>query len=363
MKILVTHASAGGGHTKAAEAIYDYLILHRKECDVKILDILDHSSRFFKFSYRWGYTFLINHVPFLWGVGFWLTHCIFLRFITRPVASFFNSLDTRNLARFFIQENPDYIVSTHFLSSEIAASLKRSKKITSKVITIITDYAIHPFWISQGTDLYIVGSDYTKRIAIEKGIPEERIKVCGIPISEKFLSQFDRKDIAQKLGVSPDMFTVLISTGSFGIGPAEALIKELSDQIQIIMVCANNKKLYEYLKAKQYPNCCVYGFVSNMPELMAVSDVIVAKPGGMTVSESLAMRLYPIFFVAIPGQENENVRFLQSNGIGMLTNNVQRIKSTILGFKTNPQTLSELKTKIDSIKKPGAVGEIADALC
>ncbi|HNX81551.1 MAG TPA: glycosyltransferase [Candidatus Omnitrophota bacterium] len=363
MKILITHASAGGGHTKAAEAINEYLTTHRKDCQVTLVDITDYAGSLLQFSYHWGYTFLINNTPSLWGVGFWLTYCTYLRFLSRPIAEFFNALNTRKLARFFISENPDYIVSTHFLPSEIAAKLKRSKKITSTVITVITDYAVHPFWITDGTDQYIVASEYTKKIAIQEGIPAERIKICGIPVSQKFSGVLERKTIAEKLTINPDMFTVLISTGSFGIGPAEALIKELSNQIQIIMVCANNKELYDRLKSKNYPNCFVYGFVSNMHELMAVSDVIVAKPGGMTVSEALAMRLYPIFFTAIPGQENENVRFLASHGIGIMTSNVLRIKEIILGFKTDPGSLAHLKSKIDAIKKPRAAGEIADALC
>ncbi len=330
---------------------------------MKLVDILDHCSNFFKLSYRWGYTFLINRAPILWSLGFWLTYAPWLRFCTRPIATFCNSIDTRNLARYFTQEDPDYIISTHFLASEVAAHLKRSQKIRATVITVITDYAVHPFWITRGTDRYIVASEYTKKIAVHEGIPEDRITVCGIPVSPKFSEQLNRRQIAEKLGVKPEMFTVLISTGSFGIGPAEKLIQELCDQIQVIMVCAHNTKLYDYLTAKQYPNCVVYGFVSNMHELMAVSDVIVAKPGGMTVSESLIMRLYPIFFVAIPGQEQENVRFLNSHGIGILTKDIIRIKHMIIELKTNPTILSSLKAKIDLIRKPNAAGEITDALC
>jgi len=65
------------------------------------------------------------------------------------------------------------------------------------------------------------------------------------------------------------------------------------------------------------------GFVSNMHELMAVADLILSKPGGLTSSEALAMGK-PLFILnPIPGQEAANSDFLLERGAAAKVNRVE----------------------------------------
>ena len=109
---------------------------------------------------------------------------------------------------------------------------------------------------------------------------------------------------------------MLVVTGSFGIGPIEEIVQLLCNDYEVLAVCARNKRLFGRLKARAYPHTHVFGFVENIDELMTVSDVIITKPGGLTISESLCMDLIPLFIAAIPGQESMNVEVLQNAGIG-----------------------------------------------
>lgn len=363
MKIIVTYASTGAGHLKAAEAIYGYLKERYSEIDVKLVDILDKAACFYRLGYYLGYNFLIRHAKFAWSICFWFTQFRLFRIFTRPVARALNYLNTKQFAGFLIAENPDFVISTHFLSSEIIAALKKSKKIKSKLITVITDFGVHPFWISKGTDYYVVASTFTANLLIKEGINAEKIKVFGIPVNSKFTKQYQRNILCQKLNLDASQFTLLVMTGSFGIGPIEAIVELLKENAQILVVCANNKKLFSKLSNKNYPQVSTFGFVDNIHELMAVTDVIVTKPGGLSICELLSMELAPIFICAIPGQETLNIKALQDLGVGISANSAQEIKKIVLDFKSNPDKLRLIKEKIRQIKKPFAAEELCDAIC
>lgn len=363
MKIIITYASAGAGHFKAAKAIYSNLKEQHKELDVKLADVLQKTSFLFKVSYNQGYSFLVRHAPWLWRLAFLITYSKSLRLFTRPIASIINRLNTRIFSRILIQENPDFIVSTHFLPSEIAADLKTEQKITSKLITIVTDFGVHPFWVSEGTDTYVVASGFTKRQLLLEGIAENNIKELGIPIESKFLKEYNKEELFKKFNLQQNKFIVLIETGSFGIGPIEAIVDLLYKDVQILVVCAKNKRLYKRLKNKNYPDVKVLGFVNNMHELMAVSDIIITKPGGLSISESLAMDLLPIFIVPIPGQEKENIKALAHYGIGIYLEDINKIRDTVMGFRDHSEKLQEIKNSIRKIKKPFACQEICNVIC
>lgn len=363
MKIFVVYASAGAGHFKAAEAVYNYLKQRRKDADMHLLDVLEKANPVFRFNYSWGYSHLITYFPLIWQFAFWITYNKPLRFLTRPLASLINRLNTKAFAGMLIRENPDYVISTHFLPSEITAFLKKSKKITARLITIVTDFQVHPFWIEPETDFYVVASGFTKDLLVREGIKEDRIREFGIPIHPKFSQQYDKGMLRERLGIDRDKFTALIVTGSYGIGPIEEITDLLYRDIQILAVCARNKKLCEELKTKDYPGVKVFGFVDNIQELMAASDMIITKPGGLSISELLAMELVPVFISPIPGQETANIEALNNYGVGIFAKGASGIREIVLDYKEHPQKLSAMKERIRKIKRPCAAEELFNVIC
>jgi len=362
MKVLITYASAGAGHRRAAEAIYNYLKENSPDLDLVLLDALDKTNALFKLDYTKGYSFLIQYATVLWHWAFWATEFRFLRRISRTLSRLINYINSQGLIRYLIRENPDVIISTHFLPSELAAGLKKRHKIGSKLITVITDYGVHPFWISSRTDLYVVASDFTRNRLAMEGVSFEKIRVFGLPFDPKFLRHFDRAGLCRKFGIDQDKFTVLIMTGSFGFGPLEEIVEALHKDCQLLVVCAGNKKLYARLLKRNLENVKVFGFVSNAEELMASAQVIITKPGGASITEVLIMELPVVFISAIPGQETANVQALSEYGIGVSPESIEEIKNIVLELKNNPQKIEELKQRIKEIKKPFACQELADVI-
>ena len=362
MRVLIVYASSGAGHRRAAEAIYDYLKANRLDLSLKMVDVLDRTNALFRFDYTVGYSFLVKYAVSLWRFAFWLTKFKLFRFLSSPIATFVNNINSLSFIRYLIRKNPDVIISTHFLPADIAALLKRSHKIKSKLITVITDFGVHPYWVAEGTDLYIAASDFTKERLLKERVGPERIKVFGLPFHPRFLKQFDRKALAQKIGIAPDRFTVLLMTGSFGSGPLEKIAKLLSSDVQVLVVCASNEKLRKRLLKRHIPNVKAFGFVENTEELMAVSDCIVTKAGGSTIAEVINMDLALVFISIIPGQEFYNVEALRRLGVGLVPKNIAQLKEMVLELKNNPDKLNLMKERIEAVKKPLACEEIAGVI-
>jgi len=363
MKVLVTYASAGAGHRRAAEAVYNYLKDNRQDLQLELTDVLPFSLWVFRVCYNSGYPFLVHHATWFWAFLFWVTEFEVTRKIGRFCSSVINYLCCKKFRDYLIQGKFDYIISTHFLNSELAADLKLKNKIQAKLITVITDFGVHPFWISPGTDLYIVASQLTGDKLGNLGIAKEKIKVCGIPVSASFAKTQNRGMLAQKFGIKAEVFTVLLMTGSFGVGPLEKIAKSLHQDVQVLVVCAKNKKLFLKLQKQNLENVKVFGFVDNAEELMAVSDMIITKPGGLSIAELLNMGLLPIFIAPIPGQEYENIKALSVYGLGFAPQNIQQIKELVVDLKDHPEKLQGLKVNIAKIASITACQEIAGVIC
>ncbi|MDD5560543.1 MAG: glycosyltransferase [Candidatus Omnitrophica bacterium] len=364
MRVLITYASAGAGHRRAAEAIYDYLKNNRKELALELVDILPFASRFFRFCYNSGYPFLVHYAIWLWGSFFWMTEFKPTRWLSRKSSFIVNYLGCRKFVRYLIKEDFDFIISTHFLNSELVANLKLRNKIRAKLVTVITDFGVHPFWVSKGTDIYIAASRATRDKLLNMGVPEEQIQDSGIPISSSFTRDKNRAQLAEKLGIAGNKFTVLLMTGSFGSGPLEEIAESLCAcaQVQVLVVCAKNKKLFSRLQKKDLENVKTFGFVNNAEELMGVSDIIVTKPGGLSIAELLNMGLIPIFISAIPGQEQENINILAGYGVGCAPEGIKQIKALVVELKNDPQKLESFKENVIQAAKPSACREISSVI-
>lgn len=355
-KILVIYATAGAGHRMAAQAVYEGLQNDPRVC-VVLADSLDHTSPFFKKTYSGVYTFLITQAPWLWGFFFCLVDLPVLRPLVRVCRRVYNALNAGPLHRYLVEENFDWIISTHFMANEVAAALKRAGKIQSRILGVVTDYDVHSIWLAQGIECYAVACDWTRDKLMSLGVPGQRVSATGIPTMAKFSQPKNIFDLRAMAGLQDHIFTVLIATGSFGIGPIEEIIHSLKD-IQVMVICGHNRGLYERLKHEATDRVKIYGLVNDMDEKMAMADVMITKPGGLSISEALVSGLPMIFFNAIPGQETHNVRVLKIHRIGHGDVPVSRIPNELKRMQADPSVLETEKKNIRAFARPHAVRDI-----
>lgn len=365
-RILIIYTTAGTGHKKAAFAIKAALDEIARGVSVEIIDSLDYATALFKWLYPRIYIFFVNRIPSLWGLGYYLLDNWFFYGLFSWLRHATNRGNFRRLALYLRKERFDCIITTHFLPPDIV-SMEGKRKIPSYLISVITDLRTHSFWIAKGVDMYSVAHEETKRDLISRYfVPEEKIKVLGIPIDPVFSKPKNKDVLKTKLGMDKNLFTVLVGSGGFGVGPVEELIKSfkgINIPAQLIVICGHNDALCLSLKNVQGEMETIpikpYGYVENMDEFMEAADVIVTKPGGMMSSESLAKNLPIISIAPIPGQESRNARILIRSGVALEARSVNDVPRLVMRLYNDRELRANMAKRIDALKRPAAAYDIA----
>ena len=365
-KILIVYATAGIGHKKAAMAVkeaYDEMKLPGVE--VTLIDALDYTNDFFRWSYLQAYLLMVNKLPTFWGLSYYLTDIPFVDLFVSYIRRISNWVNSKKLVNYILDMKPDVIISTHFFGSEVIADLKQKSLVLSKLFTIVTDYRLHAWWVCEGTDAYIVASDDTRRDLEGRKVDPVKIKVMGIPIEPVFSKTLDRPKIFKETGLRDDLFTILVIGGGFGVGPIEGIVKVIAGiprELQTVVVCGHNEELtrkIQSLKDEYKLNMKVLGFIDNVYEYMDISDLLISKSGGITVSESLAKEIPLVVISPILGQETGNCAFLVRNNAAVKVDKLDDLKTALEGLISDPAKLDKMKEAIQSIKKPYAAYDVA----
>jgi len=364
-RILIIYTTAGAGHKKAAFAIKRAFDEIASGAEVDIIDSLDYTNKFFKISYPGSYILMVTRIPVIWGYAYYILDNRIVYALLSWIRHITNWINTRPLARFLREKDYDVIITTHFLPPDVI-SMEGKSKIRGRLINVVTDYRLHSFWVSDATDLYVVAHEKTKSdLRLKYNIPDKKIKICGIPIDPVFSKTKGRERLRGALGIEKTLFTVLIGSGGFGVGPISELVKSfkgISIPVQLLVVCGKNRALLdeiEGLKGSLGVPVKAYGFIDNMDELMEASDVIVTKTGGLMSSEALSKDLPMIGLAPIPGQESRNFNILKESGVVIGADSVKDAPSIVKRIYEDKDFKTGLHKKIASVKRPDAALEIA----
>jgi processive 1,2-diacylglycerol beta-glucosyltransferase len=320
-RVLILSASAGAGHVRAGQALERALVATSRVREVRHVDVLQYTSKFFRQVYAQAYLDLVNRAPEVLG---WMYD-----YFDEPGkhARLRLALDKLNATRFIrLLEDyqPDWAVSTHFLPAEIIAWLRSKGRLATRQAIVVTDFDVQGMWLTRHVDRYFVALDETRVHLEHLGVPSAAITVSGIPIDPVFTEPKDTRAMRVKHGLALDRTTILVSAGGFGVGPVEGLVHtllELQHPAQLVVICGRSAELKGRLDelaaarpASVTPTLRVVGYTTEMDEYMAAADVLVGKPGGLTSSEALARGLGLVIVHPIPGQEERNADHLLEAG-------------------------------------------------
>jgi processive 1,2-diacylglycerol beta-glucosyltransferase len=351
MRILIATVTAGGGHLAAAAALDEAWRTLRPGDVVERVDLVKFFSLLHRKLHAEGYVKLVERAPELWGLLFAKTDDPRVARRLNRIQQLFPGRSRGRFARFVKQFRPDVVLCTHYAPLEVLGSMYGSGVglfsaapprpavgaaaqraatrglATPLVVSIVTDFEAHALWMDASVNLYCVAAEETKARLVARGAPVSGVAVTGIPIAAKFSAKLHPPAIRKALGLRDDLPVVLVLSGGFGMGPVGKILRELDKvarEFQTLVVCGRNEELRRELAAedRRHPTQ-VLGFASNMHELMAVADLIITKPGGLTSSEALALGK-PLFILdPIPGQEAANSDFLLERGAATKVNRVE----------------------------------------
>ncbi len=366
--ILVLSASVGAGHLRAAEAVELAARQVVPEATVRNLDVLAMTNAAFRQLYGKAYLDLVNKVPHVLGY--------FYDLLDRPSSSGRNrgdrlrllveKLNLRAFIRFLQTESWDLVINTHFLPAEIIAALRKQGELELPQVTVTTDFETHRLWVNQPCEHYFTATEEGALYLQSWGVPSTCTTATGIPIHPVFSEPKERQACLTRLGLVGDRPIVLQLAGGFGVGPIEKLYSALLDvtvPLEVVVVTGRNEKAKAQLEALSQSaqhRVKILGFTNQMDELLAVADLVVSKPGGLTTSETLARGAAMVIVNPIPGQESRNSDFLLENGAAIKVNNVATLAHKVTALLQDPSRLAQLKANARRLGRPRAACEVVE---
>jgi processive 1,2-diacylglycerol beta-glucosyltransferase len=364
-RILVLSASVGAGHLRAAQAVELALRQTVPQARVKNVDVLELTNVAFRRLYGKAYLDLVNRAPHVLGY--------FYDLLDKPRSSrgrtdrlrlAVEKINLRAFIRFLQDEPCDLVINTHFLPAEIIASLRKKEKLTVPQVTATTDFETHRLWVNEPCEHYFTATEEGAEYLYSWGIPRGQATATGIPIHPVFSESKDRAACLAKHGLKGDRHIVLQLAGGFGVGPIEKLYRALMDvdiPLEVVVIAGRNEKVRAQLDAVDPParhRAKVMGYTTDIDELMAVADLVVSKPGGLTTSETLARGAAMVIVNPIPGQESRNSDFLLENGAAIKVNNLATLPYKVTALLREPEKLARLKENARRLGRPRAAFDV-----
>jgi processive 1,2-diacylglycerol beta-glucosyltransferase len=367
-RILVLSASVGAGHLRAAQAVELALREVVPQAVVRNVDVLELTNAAFRRLYGKAYLDMVNRAPHVLGY--------FYDLLDQPSRTgrsrsdrlrlAVEKLNLRALIRFLKDDPWDLVMNTHFLPAEIIASLRRKGELNVTQVTVTTDFDTHRLWVNQPCDHYFTATTEGAEYLAHWGVPRDTISVTGIPIHPVFSKPKDRGECLQRLGLGQDRPVVLQLAGGFGVGPIAKLFNtllEVEKPMQLVVIAGRNEVVKGQLEAVKPPQrhaVKVLGFTDQIDELMAVADLVVTKPGGLTTSETLARGAIMVIVNPIPGQESRNSDYLLENGAAIKVNNVGTLRYKVDLLLGDAARLAQLKTSVAKLARPRSAYDVVE---
>ncbi|MHB8730858.1 MAG: MGDG synthase family glycosyltransferase [bacterium] len=358
MRLAILSCNYGGGHKRVAETV-------AAEWNARTggrAEIVDYFARFvhpaFDAFTKFSYIQSVRRAPGLYGLFYKLTGEI------RPDSAtqkFINKMGMDRLERYLTDEQPDAVCCVHCTPAGTMSDLRLAGRSSVPCLTVITDYVTHSQWIHPAVDRYCVPNQTVRDGLVSRGVPAQRIVVSGLPIERKFLRPLDREALRRQYGLTPDVPVVLVMAGAYamlgGVLDVTRALAQFARPIQVLVVCGYDRRLEDQVRARAAGSphpFHVVGYVDTVEELMTVSDVLVTKAGGVTISEALVKRLPMLIYRPIPGQEEGNTHFLLEHGAALAPRTPAQLVAHLDRLLGDPARLTAMAEAAASLGRPDA---------
>ncbi len=339
MLALIYTGTTGAGHTLAALSLKK--ALEKAGHQAIIIDAFEENSDLLNRIVSKGYQRLVDYLPYLYK--FLYKEFDFESKSTEAVLAQSARLLKEDLLSDIETYNPNLIISTHPIITNILGRLKDKKEFSKPILSFITDYIIHDVYLKDSINAYVVGSEYTKQTMLDRGVNQDIIFPYGIPIRDEFKNNYLKEE-------DKNSFHILLMAGSLGSRQLKKAFKAIikaNSNLKITVVCGKNehlKEVVEHISQNVQDNIevNVIGFTDKISELMESADIIVTKPGGLTSTEAISKNIPIIIPYTYPGQEEENAKYLEESGLAIIVDNIKDLTGLIDDLANNPELIKKM---------------------
>lgn len=387
--VIVMHASVGSGHRSAANAIAQAFGLIRDEVhtegapdeedlaslvpadlDVEVLDVLDFGRIVFDgnaaaslftgatrpiYDLTWRFT-LTGRL--LWGGG-----------------NIWNRIMYPAFTEHVRQKRPIAVVCTHITAANVAVAARMLTGQHFPIVCVPTDYETEGLWPHRAADLFCVANESMAETLRPRKVPEDSILITGIPTRDDFRRSYDRDATRADFGLPADKRVVLALAGAYLPRPyvhfRTALDKllpylhSLEDSLHFVFVAGSDADYARHLRQAcdelGLTNVTVLDYVEGMAALMAASDLVICKSGGLTVTECLCAQVPMILLGRAYGQEKVNVRMLTSLGAALHVTTARELLDALRHIAKNPESMHAMLVNGSFLRRPNAARDVATA--
>lgn len=364
-KFLIVSASIGAGHNRAAEAIGNEIRCKYPKAQVHIVDFMSAKTAYLNGFLKEAYLKMLRLMPDMYDFLYSFTAGKLQGFSAKGLLALAMKNDMEALIK---RHEADVVICTHPFPCAAAAYLKKTKQIDVVLAGVITDFAVHQLWVYRNVDMYFVGNEETRAELSLKGIEPWRVRNTGIPIGRLFHTKYNPLELKEKYGLNRDQPVILIMGGGLGLGGVKLALSSLESvarALQILVVVGENPHLWSEIKeqaAASKHKTQVWGFSNQVQELMAVSTLLISKPGALTICEALAMELPMLLSEPIPGQEKENAAYVEAIGAAIWVKDSAKVTDIVEDVLLNAEKLSRMQRSARAHKKPNAARDIVSHL-
>lgn len=396
-KVNVVTGQGGGGHYSTYRAIKAVVEQRRLPWELQVTDMDDiiaglsqageiqNAYETFGFSGHDLYNLMVK--------GGWTWLWPLKMRLNKLMVKMNHQTGVKIFAEHWQKHQPDLVVSVMPLYNKGLYESLQIAKPGTPYVTVLTDFADCPpaFWFDpEAGNTLVCGTDRAVEQARSLQIPSDRIiQSSGLVIHPNFYKQQPLSDTERDiekaakriaLGLDASTPTGLVMFGGNGSKVMLDIAKRLEgleEQIQLIFVCGNNTEVAEALKTNSSRVChssashssetgtqkrAVVGFVDEIANYMQLSDFFIGKPGNVSVSEALAMKLPIITECALTtmSQEKYCAQWVKNNGVGIVVSSFKQIEQAVSEM-IQPARYQQYKQRLAEFDNQ-AVFEVADLL-
>ncbi len=324
-KFLCLYLNTGGGHKSAARVFKSVMEETYPDCEVILEDGLVKKNIVQKFLIETMYPIACNYIHGAWSLFYRFAG---KRFVQELITSALRYTMTPRVRKLIIQYNVSHIVSFHFLLTPHIVSAIRQVNPKIKFTVLITDpfTATNAWFYESKADCIVASEKLLEYAVLNCGMERKRLKVLPFLIDSKFHlpPNAERINELKKLHNIPlENKVLLITGGGDGLPKVVPLVQKillLNPNYTIVIVCGRDIASEKLLLAlsQLYPqfDIRIMGFISNMDEMIHMSDCAIVKAGPATVFELLCSKKPIIISTYLHNQELGNMQFAVKKKVG-----------------------------------------------
>lgn len=348
--VIIFTASYGNGHNAVSKSIKERILNHNPEARVEIIDffkVLAPTKQ--KFMYG-SYLKLIKYAKPIFNFYYFAKEKI-------PFIKWFDTADLtirKNCYCYLNDRKAKVVISTFPVCSGYVSKYIKKYNDDMRLFTVITDIVATREWIYQNTSFYCIASRKVQGEMLKKKVSLDKLIVTGIPLNSEFYSN-SSDDTIELEGVDSNKRVITFLGGGLGLLPTNtSLYEHVSkiDNVQVLIITGKNKDLYDKLSSSlKQENISVIGYSDNIRQIMKRSQLIIGKPGGITLFEAIMSATPFVMYKPSLGQEINNSKFVRKYSIGYIATNEKELIDGINIIMTDEKVRNEILQNLSEISK------------